>query len=194
MTAPVVQTISRRPQRADARRNYDSLIKTARELFAEAGTGVALDDVAKRAGVGTGTFYRHFPSRQALLEAVYLEEVQALCDSAAELAPLEPVAALEAWLRRFVTYGTTKRALWTELVDTMGVQSDLFSSCHTAIWTAGEPLLERAQVSGEIRSDVELLDVLKLVGGVAVSASGDTELADRLLRVVLDGLRHRSAR
>ena len=95
------EALDRRPKRADARRNYDSLIEAARAAFTENGAEASLEDIARRAGVGIGTLYRHFPTRQALLEATYLEEVEALCASAAELSDLEPWDALVAWLNRF---------------------------------------------------------------------------------------------
>jgi AcrR family transcriptional regulator len=185
--------VTRRPQRADARRNYDRLIEAARSTFTRQGTEVALEEIARAAGVGIGTLYRHFPSRQALLEGVYREEVEALCDSADELAELPADEALAIWLRRFVSYGATKRALATELMNTLGRESDLFVSCHDAIRSVADPLLSRAQQDGAIRADVESTDVLRLVGGIAINAAGvdDGAMADRLLGVVLDGLRAR---
>ncbi|HEY2042247.1 MAG TPA: TetR/AcrR family transcriptional regulator [Jatrophihabitans sp.] len=188
-------TVSRRPKRADARRNYDLLIDAARKMFTAQSTEVPLEDIARNAGVGIGTLYRHFPSRQALLEGVYREEVEALCRSADELADLPADEALEIWLRRFVTYGQTKRALATELVNTLGRESELFTACHVAIYSVADPLLKRAQQDGVIRKDVELSDVLRLVGGIAVNTAGvdDGQMAQRLLRVVLDGLRSHPA-
>src|SRR5689334_6586573 len=109
MTEPT--TITHRPMRADARRNYDALVSAARELFASEGTSAPLEEIAKRAGVGIGTLYRHFPTRQALLEAVYLEEVQAMAESADELAALPPWEALVEWFRRYVGFAGTKKAL-----------------------------------------------------------------------------------
>src|SRR5438270_13729060 len=99
-----------RPQRADARRNYEKLISAAREAFAEDGTSASLEDIARRAQVGIGTLYRHFPTRQDLLEAAYVDEVEAICRSAGDLAGLPPWDALVAWLHRFVRFAATKRA------------------------------------------------------------------------------------
>src|SRR4051812_23807201 len=93
-----------KPKRADARRNHEKLIAAGREAFTEEGSAASLEDIARRAGVGIGTLYRHFPTRQALLEAVYLDEVEALCTSAEELAELPPWDALANWMRRFVGY------------------------------------------------------------------------------------------
>src|SRR3984893_16296797 len=100
-----------RPKRADARRNYEKVVAAARDAFTEGGTSTSLEEIARRAQVGIGTLYRHFPSRQALLEAVYVDEVEALCRSAADLADLPPWDALIAWLHRFVGYLAAKRAL-----------------------------------------------------------------------------------
>src|SRR5437868_12377772 len=107
-----------RPKRADARRNYDKLVAAARGVFAEDGTSAPLEDVAERAGVGIGTLYRHFPTRQALLEAVYASEVEAIAQAAADLADLEPWDALTRWLRQYVGFAATKRALTEALLET----------------------------------------------------------------------------
>src|SRR5689334_11450876 len=133
------------PKRADARRNYEKLVAAARGAFAETGTETSLEEVARRAGVGIGTLYRHFPNRQALLEAVYVDEVEALSASAAELAELAPWDALAAWLRRYVRFAATKRALSAELAASVGAESPVMQLCRTAIYDAGEPLLQRAQ-------------------------------------------------
>src|ERR1700685_687085 len=104
-----VAPLAPRPTRADARRTYENLLPAARDEFAEEGTGATLEDVARRAGVGIGTLYRHFPTRQDLLEAVYLDEVQAICDSAEKYADQPPLEALTGWLREFVGFAATKR-------------------------------------------------------------------------------------
>src|ERR1700716_2419407 len=109
------QLVSGRPKRADARRNYEKVVAAAREAFAEHGASASLEEIARRAEVGIGTLYRHFPNRQALLEAVYVEEVEELCRSAADFAELPPWEALVAWLHRFVAYLAAKRALAGEL-------------------------------------------------------------------------------
>lgn len=184
--------LAQRPKRADARRNYDKLIAAARDAFTEDGPAASLEDISRRAEVGIGTLYRHFPNRQALLEAVYVEEVQAMCDSAAELADLEPWDALAAWLRRFVGYATTKRALAEELLAYQ--DSEVFSSCRTAISAAGEPLLERAQQAGVARGDTNFTDVGRMVAGIAVIRGADPEQIDRIFELALDGLRYQPAR
>lgn len=108
---PLPEALARRPRRADARRNYEALVAAAREVFAAQGAGGSLEEIARRAQVGIGTLYRHFPTRRELLEAVYVDEVEALCQAAGDLAGLPPWDALVAWLHRFVEYVATKRAL-----------------------------------------------------------------------------------
>src|SRR3954462_1695679 len=110
-----IAPISKRPKRADALRNYEKLVAAAREAFTEADRSASLEDIARRAGVGIGTLYRNFPTRSDLVEAVYVDEVEGLARSAAELADLEPWEALSAWLGRFVGYVATKQALSEEL-------------------------------------------------------------------------------
>src|ERR671919_2041623 len=112
---PDTSTLIERPKRADARRNYDKLIGAARDVFAEHGTSASLEEIARRAGVGIGTLYRHFPSRQDLLEAVYVEEVEEVCKSDGELGDLPPWEAISAWLHRLVSYVGRKQALAQEL-------------------------------------------------------------------------------
>lgn len=184
---------SRRPMRADARRNYDRLLEAARSAFAEKGAEASLEDIARRAGVGVGTLYRHFPTRQALLESVYIEEVEALCSSAADLTGEPPWDALTSWLDRFVDYVSTKRALGEQLLATMSPDSTVFRNCHDAIYAAGEPLLQRAKSSGVVRSDVEFTDVIRLVSGITMVKNATPDEIRRVLAMALDGLRFRPA-
>src|SRR5260221_4907368 len=143
------QTQSQRPQRADARRNHDALVSAARSLFTEAGTSAPLEDVAERAGVGIGTLYRHFPTRQALLEAVYVDEVQAIARAADDLSGLPPWDALSQWLHRYVGFAATKRVLNAALVEA-APDSDVLLLCRTAITEAGTALLGRATHPGTV--------------------------------------------
>jgi AcrR family transcriptional regulator len=181
-----------RPKRADARRNYDKLVAAAREAFAEHGSAASLEDVARRAGVGIGTLYRHFPTRPALLEAVYVEEVEAMARSAADLSDLEPWEALSTWLRQFVRYAATKRALVEELL-AADPDSQVLGSCRTAIRGAGDQLLGRAQEAGVVRPDIAFLDIARMIGGIAVIPGADAEEIERILEIALDGLRYRPA-
>jgi len=178
-----------RPKRADARRNYEKLLVAAREEFAEEGTSATLEDVARRAGVGIGTLYRHFPTRPDLLEAVYLDEVQAICDSAQKYIDLPPWEALTGWLREFVSFAANKRALAEEMFTYLDRDAEVFKSCAGAIYDAGEGLLKRAQDAGEVRLDTDISDVTKMVAGIAAIRSTDPEQIDRIVAVALDGLR-----
>lgn len=176
---------SRRPKRADARRNYEKLLTAARGTFAEHGVSASLEEIARRAQVGIGTLYRHFPTRHDLFQSVYVDEVETLCRAADELADLPPFDALAGWLRRFVAYFATKRAL----AEALSHESELFRSGRDAIYAAGEPLLRRAQVSGAARADVSIDDVIRLVGGIIMIHDAEPEQLDRLLGIALDGLR-----
>jgi AcrR family transcriptional regulator len=190
-THPAETTIAPRPKRADARRNYEKLLAAAREAFAEEGTSATLEDVARRAGVGIGTLYRHFPTRPDLLEAVYLDEVQAICDAAEKYVDLPPWEALTGWLREFVSFAATKRALAEEMFTYLDRDADVFKSCATAIYGAGEGLLQRAQEAGEVRPDTDISDVTKMVVGIAAVKTADPEQIDRIVAMALDGLRVR---
>ena len=178
--------------RADARRNYQRLLTEARAAFAEHGTDASLEDVARRAGVGIGTLYRHFPNRQALLEAVYLEEVEEVCRSAeAQLEGADPWEALAGWFERFIGYIATKQALANELLNYLGRDAALFKASRTSLFEAGEPLLERAQEAGVVRSDVDIAEVIQMVMGIAKIPTGDPAQTRQILRIALDGLRYR---
>jgi AcrR family transcriptional regulator len=179
-----------RPKRADAQRNYNKLLAAARQAFTEADTDASLEEIARRAGVGIGTLYRHFPTRQNLIEAVYVDEVEALSRSARDVAELPPWEALAAWLRRFVQYVATKQALINELF-AEGGNTDVFASCRSALYGAGEPLLERAREAGVVRNDIGIIDILHLVTGIAKMPSPDPAQSERILEVALDGLRSR---
>ena len=182
-----------RPKRADALRNYEKLVAAAREAFAQDGTSASLEEIARRAQVGIGTLYRHFPNRQTLLEAVYVDEVDALCQSAAEFAELEPWDALVAWLHRFVGYMATKQALAQELLNYVDRDATVFQGCRSVLFAAGEPLLERAQRAEVVRRDTDLREITQMVGGIAKIPATAPEEIDHILEVALDGLRYRAA-
>jgi AcrR family transcriptional regulator len=190
MTTPETDT-AKRPMRADARRNYEKLLAVARESFATDGTSASLEEIARRAGVGIGTLYRHFPTRQDLLEAVYVDEFEAMARSAADLADLPPWEALVAWLRQFVGYSATKRAVATELLAYVEADSEVFVRSRTAITAAGDALLQRAQEAGIVRPDTTFTDVGRMVGGIAAIRGASPEDVQRILDVALDGLRYR---
>jgi AcrR family transcriptional regulator len=181
-----------RPLRADAQRNRDHLLRAAQLAFAERGRDASLEDIARRAGVGVGTLYRHFPSRQELIEAVYVGEVEALCRSAGDGAG-SSWDALVQWFDRFVDYVATKKALVEELCATIGLDAPVFKTCHDAIFAAGQPLLDKAKEDGSVRADVEFVDVIRLVSGVSMIRNAEPDEIRRVLRVALDGLRYRSS-
>jgi AcrR family transcriptional regulator len=184
-----------RPLRADARRNIELLIAAAREAFATEGPNAPLDDIARAAGVGSGTLYRHFPNRIALLEAVYRANVERLCADGERLAATEPPAqALLEWLRGFVAVMSEKRGLAAALTEE-GRTSELFGQCHAMINATGADLLDRAKSAGAVREDVPLADVLKMTKAFALAAETSPEgpaLAERLLVLSMDGLRPRT--
>jgi AcrR family transcriptional regulator len=179
-----------RPQRADARANRDKLVAAARALFTEKGTSAPLEEVAGRAGVGIGTLYRHFPTRHALLEAVYVDEVEAMARAATELEELPPWDALSEWLHQYVGFAATKRALNEALMET-DPNSDVLLTCRTAIVGAGTTLVERAQHAGVVRNDTTFTDIVRMVGAIAMVPTEDPEQKKRLLELALDGLRYR---
>ena len=175
--------------RADARRNRDKLLAAAVAAFAESGTDVSLEGIAKRAGVGIGTLYRHFPTRDALVEAAYRKELDRLTGSAEELlATLPPDAALAEWMDRFVAYATAKRGMKSALNAIVASGSDLFVNARRQQLDAISKLLDAGVAAGSIRSDVGPDDVLRAMG--AVWQVDDPEQARKLLGLLMDGLRH----
>jgi AcrR family transcriptional regulator len=191
-TEAPTQTLLERPTRADARRNYEKLLAAAREAFAEGGESTALEEIARRAGVGIGTLYRHFPTRQALVEALYMDEVEEVCRSASELEGGDPWEALNRWFDRFIGYMATKQALAHELLNYLGQDASLFRDCRAQLFAAGEPLLKRAQDAGVVRSDVNIAQVIQMVIAIAKSPAGEPGEIQHLVRIALDGLRYRA--
>jgi AcrR family transcriptional regulator len=176
--------------RADARRNHERLVASAREAFAAHGVEASLDDIARRAAVGPGTLYRHFPSREALLAAVYRDEVEALAAQADEIAQTHsPEDALTAWLRLQLDYIKHKRGLGAAVKSMLGADSETVAWCRDTLRAALGRLLATAQDAGVARTDVEPADVLRLVHGVAMACESAPDQADRLLSLVMDSLR-----
>ena len=183
-----------RPMRAEARRNYDLLVVAARAVFAEQGGGASMEAIAKQAGVGVGTLYRHFPKRIDIVEAVYRDDVDALVATADRgLTDFEPWAALEAWLRAYVDYGRSKRTFLNELHEAFEKNPDLKPASRDRIWDACERVLRRAQDAGAARSDIDGADLMQLVSPMCMNSTLTAEQGDRLLAMVLDGLRPPSA-
>jgi AcrR family transcriptional regulator len=189
-TDTAAQSLAPRPKRADARRNYERVLSAAREAFAEGGESTSLEEIARRAGVGIGTLYRHFPSRQALLEALYLDEVEEVCRSATELEAADSWEALNTWFERFITYLSTKRALADELFEYIDRSAPLFQTCKASLFAAGEPLLQRAQEAGVVRPDVNFDEVMQMAMGIGKIPTGDRKQTEHILRVAFDGLRY----
>ena len=176
---------SERPLRADAQRNRDKLLTVAVDAFAEHGIEASLEDIARRAGVGIGTLYRNFPTRQDLFEAVYVSEINELAAVASAVSALPPWDALFAWMKRFVEYAVTKRAI----IDALNRESEMFATCRKAMYAAGEPLFDRAQAAKVVRADVSFDDVLRMVSGLTSAAFVDDGQRERVLALALDGLR-----
>src|SRR4051812_30054210 len=187
-TTAFEELAARGPKRADARRNYNAILGAARAAFAERGIDVALEEIARRADVGIATLYRNFPTREDLIESVYVDEVRAVCAAAAEFEDLEPWDALVAWLRRFVTYVGTKRAL----VAGLNRGSVTFHHCRGALYAAGGPLLRCAQDAGAVRTDASIDDVMRLVTGIAGGTFEDDAQRDHVLAMAIDGIRTRA--
>jgi len=185
------QTLIAKPKRADALRNSEKILEVAREAFAEGGESTALEEIARRAGVGIGTLYRNFPNRQALLEALYVEEVQQMSLAASEMDHPDPWEALNAWFERFMKYVATKRALAAELQNYLDPDAPLFTVCRATLFESGEPLLTRAQEAGVVRPDVTIGEVIHMLVGIA-KIPGEPGQNEHILRVALDGLRYRA--
>ena len=186
-----------RPMRADAQRNYARLLSAALAAFTEHGADdTSLEEIARRAGVGIGTLYRHFPTRKSLLEAVYRDQVEALRARADELTGSDaPSEALAAWLRALMTFSSTKQSLTSALLATIGKESDLLSACSKVLWDAADVLLKRAQQAGAVRADADARDLIRLVHAVNIAtqrAPTDPGQSERLLGLILDGLRPQS--
>jgi AcrR family transcriptional regulator len=180
-----------RPLRADARQNYERLVEAAAASIAELGPNVSLEEVAKRAGVGIGTLYRHFPNRQALLEAVYRDQVNANCARGRELlATTPPGEALLLWLHSLLTYNLSMRGLKEALM--AGEVSPQTSECKAMMHGVGGELLSRAQEGGAVRRDIEITDLLRLVHSIALMVEPGAEgtaRAERVFEVMVAGLK-----
>ena len=181
-----------RKPRADAQRNRDGLLAAAKAAFGEVGAEASLDEIARRAGVGIGTLYRHFPTREAVVEAVYRREVQQLADAAPRLIEsLPPAEALRAWMRLFIDYIAAKKVIAPALKSLVGGGSALYADSSTRITEAMALLVEQARASGDIRHNADSADLLRaLVGFAYVNSAPDWEAsARRLIDLLIDGLR-----
>jgi AcrR family transcriptional regulator len=181
-----------RKPRADAQRNRERLIDVAKVAFADAGPDVSLDEIARRAGVGIGTLYRHFPTRDAIVEAVYRREVRQLAEAATRLLGSLPAGeALHQWMRLFVEYIATKKVIASALGSIVGGASELYASSGAQITEAMSLLVRRAAESGDIRPDVDPDDLLRALVGFTYGngSPGWQASALRLIDILMDGLR-----
>ncbi|MFC0432365.1 TetR/AcrR family transcriptional regulator [Kutzneria buriramensis] len=207
-----------RPMRADARRNYEQLLEQARIAFAEFGADASLDEIARRAGVASGTLYRHFPTRLDLIETVLAGQIEELVELGrrllADAGPLDvdsrgtgsgdadsrhadspdpaPLDALTVWLRAAVVHGLTYRGLAAAVMNS-ALSHDLVAGWHAEMFAVGADLLARAREAGAITAVADDADVLRMVGAIAWAAQDAPETADRLLALLVDGLRYGGA-
>jgi AcrR family transcriptional regulator len=180
--------------RADARRNRQRLLDAARPAFVEHGATASLDDIARAAGVGIGTLYRHFPTREALVEAVIHDSLDGLCELSAELVAADdddPFDGVRTWLRAMVVHAAAFRGLAESLLVGRAGDDALGAACDT-LQAAGAAVFDRAQRLGHLRPDATAADAIDLAASVAwitTQAPTGPDQPDRLLDVVLDGLR-----
>ncbi len=181
-----------RPKRADAQRNYGQLVEQARIAFAESGVDASLDEIARRAGLASGTLYRHFPTRLDLIEAVLAERVAEVVALGRQLLTVDDeFDALATWLRAALAHGMTYRGLAAAVMNSaLDRGDDLVSTWHAEMFEVGAALLARARQSGLIVADADMADVLKVVGAIAWAAPDSSAQADRLLALLMNGLRY----
>ncbi|MDF3293010.1 TetR/AcrR family transcriptional regulator [Streptomyces silvisoli] len=186
---------AQRPLRADARRNRDKILAAAVRVFAEEGLEAHLERIAKEAGVGSATLYRNFPTREALIEAVYRNEVAQLCDAAPGLlAEKPPYEALHDWTRLFLDYVTTKAGMADALRAIAATGSNPYGPSRDMIQTAITALMDACAAAGMIRTDISPSDMGAALEGIALTSAKpeQRERAERLLDLTLDGLKLRS--
>ena len=191
MSARRKQASVRKP-RSDAQRNRERILEAAKEAFTRAGVDASLDEIAKEAGVGPGTLYRHFPTRETLLGAVYRTEMEKLASAERTFAAeLPPVEALQAWLLLFVDYIAAKQLIGPALTALLGDPKKVFEDSHARVWEAIRALVKRAIKSGDMRKDLDPIDLLRALIGVAnVATSPDwQQSARRLVDILIAGSR-----
>jgi AcrR family transcriptional regulator len=174
-------------RRADAERNRDKILAAARTAFADPEAEVSMAEISRRAGVGMATLYRNFPGRQELLEALYTDEVNAVCKAAEIIDGETPGATLAAWLHRFFAFTTSKRHIASELLKQTDWSDPLFENNRSRVIAAGRPLLAAAQHAHEVRDDLTLEQILDMIVAIA-TIHGDTGYTEPILQTALDGL------
>ncbi len=191
MPAKRKQASVRKP-RSDAQRNRERILEVAREAFSRSGANASLDDIARKAGVGPGTLYRHFPTRENLLEAVYRSGLEKLAAAEKKFAEeLPPVEALRAWLLLFIDNIAAKHLIAPALKAVLGDPQKVFEASYAQIWEAIRALVKRAIKSGDIRKDLDPVDLLRALVGVASVATGPDwqQSARRLVDILITGAR-----
>jgi AcrR family transcriptional regulator len=184
-TEPTPQPAARR---ADAERNREKILTAARAAFADRDADISMAEISRRAGVGMATLYRNFSSRRELLEALYVDEVDAVCEAAATIDGNTPGAMFTSWLHRFFIYFTSKRHVASDLLEHSDSDNPVFGAGRRRVLAAGRPLLAAAQDSHEVRDDLSLDQILDMVIAIA-KIQEDPSYLEPILRVALDGLR-----
>jgi AcrR family transcriptional regulator len=183
------EQVARSPaRRADAERNRAKILAAARAAFADAEAQVSMAEISRRAGVGMATLYRNFPSRKELLEALYTDEVNAVCEAAEAIDDETPGAVLTAWLHRFFAFYNSKRHVGSELLRQSAGSKPFLNEGRSRVLAAGQPLLLAAQRTGEARGDLTLEQVLDMVIAIA-TIEGEPDYLEPILQATLDGLR-----
>lgn len=180
-------------RRVDAERNREKILGAARAAFADPDADVSMAEISRRAGVGSATLYRNFANRRELLEALYVDEIDTVCQAAATITGENPEQILVAWLRRFYAYFTSKRVVAAALLEHADRDDPVFGAGYTRVLNAGQPLLRAAQQSGEIRTDLTLEQILDMLAAIA-KIPGDTRYREPILRAALDALRPANTR
>jgi AcrR family transcriptional regulator len=180
--------VPRPARRADAERNRDRILAAARSAFADAGAEISMAEISRRAGVGMATLYRNFPGRRELLEALYTDEVDAICDAAQPIEGETPGTALLAWLDRVFAFFISKHEVGTELLKHSDGGTPFFSEGRNRVLAAGQPLLTAAQGAHEVRGDLTLEQILDMIHAIT-AIPGDPAYRQPILHAALDGLR-----
>ncbi len=175
-------------RRADAERNRAKILAAARTVFARPDAPVSMAEISRRAGVGMATLYRNFPSRQELLEALFMDEVNAVCTAAETLDGKTPGAVFLAWLHRFFAFATSKRHVASELLVHVDSSNSVFNESRARVLAVGRPLLVAAQHTHDVREDLSLEQVLDMVVAIA-QIHGESDYLEPILQTALDGLR-----
>lgn len=173
-------------RRVDAERNRERILIAARDAFADPSADVSMAEIARRAGIGSATLYRNFANRRELLEALYIDEIEAVCAAATTITGDTPGAKFIAWLRRFYAYFTSKRVVAAELLEHTDAKDPVFGAGYTRVLAAGRPLLDAARTSGEIHTDLTVEQILDLIASIA-KIPGTDRYRKPILDAALDG-------